>query len=295
MRDIPTALAAHLASGATTLCTCWRVTRADGERLGFTDHDLDLGFDGTLFEAAGGFVSSAVESSNDLAPDNQEVVGAFSSDRLTESDLAAGLYDDALVEIWRVNWAAPDQRLLIRKAPIGEVTRSGLSFSAEIRGIAKELERPQGRLYQYGCDAALGDARCGVDTDQSAFRTTASVTAASGNRVLTVSGAGAYEAGWFAGGVAAFTTGANAGRTGEIRAHVPKGASVEIELWQAMVGEVAVSDALTLTAGCDKRFETCKAKFANAANFRGFPFMPGNAFIQYYPTNGGLNDGSVWR
>jgi hypothetical protein len=38
-------------------------------------------------------------------------------------------------------------------------------------------------------------------------------------------------------------------------------------------------DAFTVTAGCDKHFATCQAKFANAVNFRGFPHMPGNDFV----------------
>ena len=34
-----------------------------------------------------------------------------------------------------------------------------------------------------------------------------------------------------------------------------------------------------LTAGCDKQLATCRAKFANAASYRGFPHMPGNDFL----------------
>ena len=40
-----------------------------------------------------------------------------------------------------------------------------------------------------------------------------------------------------------------------------------------------LGDTFTVTAGCDKQFATCQAKFANAVNFRGFPHMPGNDFI----------------
>jgi uncharacterized phage protein (TIGR02218 family) len=35
----------------------------------------------------------------------------------------------------------------------------------------------------------------------------------------------------------------------------------------------------TVTAGCDKTHHTCRAKFANIINFRGFPHMPGNDFL----------------
>ena len=41
------ALQAHLDSGTTTLCHCWRVTLKSVRQLGFTDHDVALDFDGT--------------------------------------------------------------------------------------------------------------------------------------------------------------------------------------------------------------------------------------------------------
>ena len=42
---------------------------------------------------------------------------------------------------------------------------------------------------------------------------------------------------------------------------------------------------------CDKRFATCKAKFANALNFRGFPHLPGNDAAYGYVVEGGEFDG----
>ncbi len=54
---------------------------------------------------------------------------------------------------------------------------------------------------------------------------------------------------------------------------------------------IAPGDAFIVTAGCDKQFGTCKAKFANAANFRGFPYMPGNDAVTSYPTTSQVLDG----
>jgi uncharacterized phage protein (TIGR02218 family) len=49
-----------------------------------------------------------------------------------------------------------------------------------------------------------------------------------------------------------------------------------------------------VTAGCDKSFATCKAKFSNPTNFRGYPYMPGNDAVIAYPNSadGTLNGGS---
>ena len=66
-------------SGATTLCWCWRLTRRDGIELGFTDHDRDVTFDGTTFEAAAGFTATEMRDSVGLSVDNLEVTSALTS------------------------------------------------------------------------------------------------------------------------------------------------------------------------------------------------------------------------
>jgi uncharacterized phage protein (TIGR02218 family) len=211
----------------------------------------------------------------------------LSAATLNEADLASGLYDDAAIEIWRVNWASPDQRVLMRKGSLGEVKRGKTAFTCEVRGLAHRLNQPVGRVYGHSCDADLGDARCGKDISGSAFTATASVLAAVDRRRFTVTGLDAYASGWFAGGRLVFTGGANAGRAMEVKRHTP-GA---IELWQAMSETIAPGDAFTVSAGCDKQFATCKAKFANGVNFRGFPYMPGNDAALAPPTQSQPLDG----
>jgi uncharacterized phage protein (TIGR02218 family) len=279
MKTLPAPLQAHLDTGATTLAWCWRITRADATRFGFTDHDRDLAFDGTAFEAATGFTASEIKDALGLSVDNLEVSSALKSDRLNEDDLAAGLYDDAAVEIWRVNWADTESRVLMRAGSLGEVRRSGAAFTAEVRGLAHYLNQPKGRLYQSGCDADLGDLRCGIDLADPAFRGTGTVLAAASPRLFTASGLEAFAAGWFTRGLVAFTSGANAGRAQEVKRHTLADGIATIELWQPMASAVGAADTFTVTAGCDKQFATCQAKFDNAVNFRGFPHMPGPDYV----------------
>lgn len=291
MKTLPGELAAHLAGGVTTLCWCWLVKTHDGRVMGFTDHDRDIAFNGVTFAAATGFDATESEASLGLSVDNVDVSGVLSSDRLNEADLAAGVFDDAEVEIWLVNWAAPEQRSLLRRGNLGEVTRSAHAFSAEIRGVAHRLDQPTGRLYRFGCDAELGDARCGVDIDSPYYRGTGSVVAVDEHR-LVVAGLDAFAPGWFARGRFAWLDGANAGRASEVKAHRVTEAGVVIVLWRAMPQAVAAGDAFAVTAGCDKQFSTCREKFANGVNFRGFPHMPGNDFAMSYPRrNDPRNDG----
>lgn len=276
MKAISADLQTHLESGVTTLCWCWKIARNDGATQGFTDHDTSIAFGGTTYEAASGFTASDVQSSLGLAVDNLTVVGALNSDTINERDLASGLYDDASIEIWRVNWSAPDQRVLMRKGSLGEVQRGRTAFQAEVRGLAHILNQPVGRAFGYSCDADLGDARCTIALDNAAFAGSGIVTTVGDNRRLTVSGLESFADGWFTNGKLTFASGANAGRAMEVKRHGVSSLGVSIELWQPMSEGIALSDAFAIAAGCDKQFATCKARFNNAANFRGFPYMPGN-------------------
>ena len=279
MKSLPPSLQAHLDTATTTLAWCWHITRTDGTRFGFTDHDRDLAFDGTVFEAATGFTASEINDALGLSVDNLEVSSALKSDRLNEDDLAAGLYDDAAVEIWRVNWADPEQRVLMRSGSLGEVRRSGAAFTAEVRGLAHYLQQPKGRLYQSGCDADLGDARCGINLSDPAFRGTGTVLAAASGRLLTATGLSAYAADWFTRGLLTFTSGPNIGRAQEVKRHTLAGTVATVELWHPTAHAITASDIFTITAGCDKQLATCRARFANALNFRGFPHMPGPDYV----------------
>jgi len=279
MKTLSPQFAAHLASGATTLCWCWRLTRRDGTHLGFTDHDRQLIFDGTTFEAASGFTASEIKDTVGLAVDNLEVTSAITSDALVEADLAAGYYDDAAVEIFRVNWSDPAQRALMRSGSLGEVRRSGIAFSAEVRGLAHYLQQPKGRLFQYTCDASLGDARCAVNAKAPTFQGLGTVLAVTSARQFTAYGLSTYATGWFTRGLLTFTSGAAVGQQIEVKSHTMTAGTVSIELWSAARLPLIANQTFVITAGCDKHLRTCASKFANAANFRGFPHMPGNDFL----------------
>jgi len=293
MKTLPATLQNHLESGTTTLAWCWRLSRNDGAVFGFTDHDLALSFDGTSFTPESGFAASEIRSGSDLAVDAQDAVGVLTSTTITETDILDGRWDDAAVEIWRVNWADTSQRALLRRGAIGQVRRGRLHFVAEMRSLAHVLGQTVGRTFQASCDAALGDARCGVNLNDPVFKGSGTVASPVGDRAFTSSGLTAFGDGWFALGVITWTSGANAGRLAEILAHHLAGAIATVNLLEAPVRPIQVTDAFTITAGCDKTFATCKAKFANTVNFRGFPHIPGQDTIIRYATKGDANSGAV--
>jgi uncharacterized phage protein (TIGR02218 family) len=296
MRFIPPALQAHLDTGTTTLCTCWLLTRRDGVKLGFTDHDRDVRFDDTLFEAATGFTATEVRETVGNAVDNFEVEGALTSDRLRADDLDSGLYDNARVDIWRVNWQDVSQRLRLRTGSLGEIGHSRSSFTAEVRGLSHFLQQEQGRTYQYPCDADVGDRRCTVNLQAPAFKGSGTVLAVPLPQRLVVSGLSAFASDWFSRGLLTWNSGPDAGRTVMVQAHRVEGSTVTLDLWQRSVKPLTTGRTFTVTAGCDKQHATCRAKFSNGLNFRGFPHMPGSDFVTSYPNRDeGSHDGQSPR
>lgn len=279
MKTLPVGLEAHLATGATTLCWCWRLERRDGAVFGFTDHDRDVTFDGIVYEAGAGLTASDLNESLGLSVDNLEVTSAVTSDHLQERDLVGGKYDDAQVEIYRVNWQDVAQRILMRSGSLGEVKRSGSVFSGEIRGLAHYLQQPSGRLFQHTCDADVGDARCQVNLNTIALKGNGVVDDVLSDKKFSTTGLTSFGAGWFDRGLVVFTAGAATGQAMEVKRHYVKDGVVWIDLWQDVAGPLEGGQTFTVTAGCDKRRETCHAKFSNIVNFRGFPDMPGPDFV----------------
>lgn len=280
----------HLAAGAATVARCWAIERRDGLRLAFTDHDRPLAFDGLAFRPDAGLTASALVAGLGLAVDNAEATGALSSDAISEADLDAGRYDGAAVRLWLVNWADPSERALRFAGTLGEVTRGAGAFHAELRGLSEALNRPTGRLYQPACAATFGDAACGVDAWALSAGADAGPTDGRTFRV-----AAPQPPGWFEHGRLVVLTGAAEGLEGTIKHDRPDGGpdgtGRVLELWSPIPAPVAPADTVRLLPGCDRRAETCRARFANMANFRGFPSIPGEDWLMAVPHRAGLNDG----
>jgi uncharacterized phage protein (TIGR02218 family) len=280
-----------LASGAARVARAWSVRRRDGRVLGFTDHDADISFDGILFRAMTGWSARAVQQTTGLAVDNTETVGALGGDAIEEGDIAAGRYDGAEVVAWVVDWAEPAARRVIFRGTMGEVVRAGDAFRAELRGLSEALNRPSGRVYQRRCSAVLGDEACRVDLSLPAFSAELRVRAVDEARVFVLDPAAAYADGWFAAGVLRVLDGAGAGLTGVIRADRSLASGRQVELWQGLRAAVAVGDRVRISAGCDKQPSSCRDKFSNFINYRGFPHVPPEDWLLAYPVDGGRHDG----
>lgn len=284
-------LYSHLETGTTTVCRAWEILRKDGVWFGFTDHDTNLSFGGQIYKANSGLTARALQQTTGLSVDNTEAIGALSDFAVTEADILAGRFDGADLTGWEVNWANPEDRVLTFRGTIGEITRAAGAFQAELRGLTEVLNQPQGRAFQRSCPAILGDGKCGFDLSQPGFSIELPVEAIVGNRVLSFAGLADFDDRWFEKGRLVVLSGAGKGVIGIIKNDRIGADRRKVELWQDIGPKLEPGDMVRLEAGCDKRGETCRLKFDNFLNFRGFPDIPGEDWLTSYPVSSQVNTG----
>ncbi|MCX7565163.1 DUF2163 domain-containing protein [Sulfitobacter sp. F26169L] len=295
MADFNEKLAAHLGGGLTTVCHAWAITRKDGAVFAFTDHDLPLNFAGYEFRADTGLSALALAQSTGLSVDNTEALGALSDASLREDEIEQGRFDGAEVRAWLVNWADPAQHWLNFRGHLGELTRAGGGFRAELRGLTEGLNRPVGRVYQKPCSAVLGDGNCRFNLAQEGYAHSLPVEVAEGARRFVWQGFPAYDTDWFTRGRLEVLDGPAAGLWGGIKSDRTEQGARVIELWEPIRGMVSAGTQVRLVAGCDKRVKTCRLKFNNFDNYQGFPDLPGEDWVVSVPSSKNVNSGGSLR
>jgi uncharacterized phage protein (TIGR02218 family) len=273
MKHLPKDIAAALDKGVSGLCHCWHIVRRDGQALGLTDHDTPLSFDNLDFEANAGMQFSALEQRLGLASHGPEARGVLSSPSLAAADLRNGLYDHADFRLFLVDWQMPENHLLLMAGQFGPVRVEGDGFAVTLRGQGQQLNAITGRVYQPACDADLGDKNCRVNINASPNRRRADIVSVHGNSLVIA--IGNEPDGWFRGGTLHTPDGVYL----PIRDDTRRDGKRMIGFWQKLSPQIKSGQQVTLTAGCDKRFETCCTKFDNAINFHGFPTLATEAVL----------------
>ena len=256
----------------TTLAFLWRVERADGITLGFTSHDRDLTRDSLTYRAAPGMVPSAIHQSDGFDADDVELDGALASGAFTDADLRAGRWDGAQLIVSAVDWSDPGaEAIVLIRGSFGSVALKEGAFSVGLRGATGVFDRPVSEETSPSCRASLGDRRCRVDLRGRRRRATAVSVAGS-----TVTLAAPLPDRIFAFGSLMWIDGPRAGIIDRVLAS----AGNTVTLAEPVVVPTPV--AVELREGCDRQLSTCRDRFANVANFRGEPHLPGNDLLTRY-------------
>ncbi|MEO5809416.1 MAG: DUF2163 domain-containing protein, partial [Sphingomicrobium sp.] len=210
-----------------------------------------------------------------LEAPSSEIHGVMSDDALTDDDLQLGRWDSASISLIAVDWRAPlAEAVPLLQGEIGSVSVADDGFSAELTGAAATLDAPVCPETSSECRAALGDRDCRIDLGPRRMIAVLSGQIEGNRLTMTPQPGGDYVAGSLV-----VVSGPMTGFRSPILG-IECGAVVLRDPPRDTIGAGA---QLWLTQGCDKRFGTCRDRFANAINFRGEPHLPGNDLLTRYP------------
>ena len=258
-----------------TLAWCWRLSRRDGVAIGLTSHDHDLTVGGLSYRAAPGMKPSAIETGDAIETETLDLEGVIASDAIAARDLDAGRWDGAALELFVTDWSAPEAApVTVARGTLGAVERRGGAFAAELQGVVRALDGPVCPATSPSCRAALGDRACRVDL---APRTHIRRAVAVDGRAVTLDSAA--PAGTMAFGELMWMEGPACGLASPV---IGEEGAV-LALAEMPPFDVGAPVRVRLVEGCDKQLATCRARFANAVNFRGEAQLPGNDLLTRYP------------
>jgi uncharacterized phage protein (TIGR02218 family) len=273
MKNISTALKAHLSEEVTTNANCVKITLQNGNQKGFTSLDEDIFFEGLNYKSNNLASLSSFAQSLENTNESQNFIAAIDSIEISEDDVLKGLYDDAEVEIFLLNYKdLAAGKLIIKTGYIGKIQKFGDSFSAQIFDLSQKLNVTLGDFYSSKCRTKFGDTKCKIDLASYVFNS-AITQVLDTNKFLCEPLTQAN--GYFNNGTLEFLSGANAGLIYEVADFTSKIIQTSI----AVKFTVQAGDNFKITRGCDKNFSTCINNFNNAINFRAEPHLPGTDAI----------------
>lgn len=280
MKALPVALAAHYASGSTTLAHALRIERKDGQVFAFTSADTDAVIGGVRYLAGPGLGISSLAATAGFAVDNLELTVFPDALVLTRESFIAKLWHGARFELLVYNWADLSMGIdVIKRGMVGETKLGDVAVSVELRSQRQALQQEVGEYTSQTCRNRLGDARCKVNlaplTSIRAVATTAD------RYTVTLSGA-AMPDDFFGEGTLAFLSGANAG----VQLLVRDYEAGVFKLGTPAPFDIAVGDSVRVVAGCRKRLQDCRDRYSNVLNMRAEPHLPGIDALTAYPTPG---------
>lgn len=291
MRSLPPPLEAKLRAGATSLARGWRLVRQDSVVVAATEHDRDLEAGGILFKAALSVIESPVETEVSLSPGHAALSGALSLAGVHADDIKLGLWDQARVEAYLIDWQEPTLSVPLWSGFVQTIVCHGSRFELNIQTLEPAMNQMVGRLYARTCDATLGGNRCGVDLTAPAYSASATILTAESDRALTLTLIQNFDVTVFRAGMLRITSGRATGLARPILQAEQISGYAAIKLAQPMPLLPGPGDHVTLSLGCDKRYETCRNRFGNGLNFRGVPTLPGDAITVTGPSPAGNSGG----
>lgn len=286
MQNLDVSWNAHLALNVTQICHCLKIEKG-GISLYLTDHDRPLLFLEHDYVPDDNLHIAPAKFYRNLLDDKFEILTAIGDNGLSYDLIEADHLQDAQFYLYQVNWGMPDEYNLLKIGVVGNIYIEEAQLKITLHGIAKPLEKRHNRLLQEKCDAQFGGNRCNIDTGLAIYRKLGQISLLKTTHSFEIELPAGVDSGYFDGGSIEWQSGENTNIGAEklriMRQFKLSDSIHSIILQRAAKYPIALEDELKLTVGCDKSFETCRDRFANGAEFRGFDQMPGKAFKFTYP------------
>lgn len=258
------------------MADCYTFTLRSGLILTYTNADVPVALNGYTYLANLVLVDGLrFKCAAGLDVDQQQItISARPGDTVNGvpflQALREGVFDGCEIQRERAfltSWTESPLGSVIlfkgRVATIDSVGRTSAQITVNSDLVLLDINMPR-NLYQPNCVHVLYDSGCSLVKEAYA----ATGTVGEGSSVSAIKWVGASPA--FSQGTLIFSSGINAG----VSANIKTADSASLLLSYPLENAPSQGDAFTAYQGCDHTMGTCQTKFANLANFRGFPFVP---------------------
>jgi uncharacterized phage protein (TIGR02218 family) len=252
-------------------------TLADGTTLRYTSADVplhaagvDYAHDGPLIKRGRTRLTLGLEVDTldiTLAADDRHLIRETPWLQAARS----GALDGASVQLDRLfldDWASSNGgTVAMFEGVVAEVEAGRTELHLTVKNaLLTLLDTPLPRnVYQSGCLHTVFQGGCGLN--RAAFSSGGTVT---GGDLLTLATPLPQPPGYFTLGNITFTSGPNSGVSRAVREH----AQGQLTLAAPLALPCRSGDTFSISPGCDGLRDTCRQRFGNEPNFRGFPFIP---------------------
>lgn len=178
-RTISTNLKNSLSDSTVNLAVLVLITRLDGQVFAFTSWDVEISYGGNTYLPAISMNPSSVKVNADLTTDQMDIIGAIDSVLITEDDIDAGRYDQAAVQVMRINPFNTSWGVIIDlTGNLGDISYGDGKFQANVDSLGQKFSQQIGDIITPVCRVRqLGDAQCKVNIAAFQFAKTISANA----------------------------------------------------------------------------------------------------------------------
>jgi uncharacterized phage protein (TIGR02218 family) len=273
----------------------WLIERVDGVRKFLTNHDREIEFDSTrpfvvlgasdlqTYKPSGSFSASASQRASGLRVSNKSLEGTITSDEITEADLHTGLYRDAKITEYTVDYRFPMLGPITTDVYWVESIEKGENIhTVNVEGLARFLQRATGNSVTKLCPAALGDDECKKDLTKMQ-RLAVAVEAVTDRQTFTATAATLptdtaapdpdLEDDYFALGELVWVTGDNTGVVSKVARFTLSTRAFVLRF--PTPNDITAGDTYNVKPGCNKSLGFCHSQFDNKDNFQGDHLVPG--------------------